>query len=94
TVLNWHLARWGFAFNDGKMLTPTTRDMGFREIPRWDYLARLRQVEKNSGRVGRWQIEADVADVADWQPQAKTSAPSFRAARSPGRPAGFPRTTN
>ena len=34
TVLNWHLAQWGFAFNDGKMLTPTTQDMGFREIPR------------------------------------------------------------
>ena len=74
TVLNFHLARWGFAFNDGKMLTPTTRDMGFREIPRWDYLARLRQADKNPGRVGRWQTEADVAAVADWQPQAKTSA--------------------
>ena len=70
TVLNWHLAQWGFAFNDGKLLTPTTLDMGFREIPRWNYLARLRQVEKNPGRVGRWQAEAAVATVADWQPQS------------------------
>ena len=37
---------------------------------RWDYLARLRQVEKNPGRLGRWQIEADVAGIADWQPRA------------------------
>ena len=22
TVLNWHLAHWGFAFNDGKLMTP------------------------------------------------------------------------
>jgi leucyl/phenylalanyl-tRNA--protein transferase len=42
-VLNWHLARWGFAFNDGKLMTPTCRDMGFREIRRGDYLARLRE---------------------------------------------------
>ena len=70
TVLNWHLARWGFAFNDGKILTPTTHDMGFREVPRWDYLARLRQADKNPGRIGRWQTEADVAAIADWQPQS------------------------
>ena len=33
-VLNWHLAHWGFAFNDGKLMTPTCHDMGFRDIPR------------------------------------------------------------
>ena len=38
TVLNWHLAQWGFAFNDGKVMTPTCHDMGFREIPRSDFL--------------------------------------------------------
>ncbi len=68
TVLNWHLAHWGFAFNDGKVLTPTTRDMGFREIARWEFLARLAQAVDLPGRPGRWQAEADVADVADWQP--------------------------
>lgn len=68
TVLNWHLAQWGFAFNDGKLMTPTCRDMGFREVPRWDFMARLRQAEKNPGRIGRWQTEADVATVAEWQP--------------------------
>ncbi len=68
-VLNWHLAHWGFAFNDGKLMTPTCRDMGFREIPRRDYLARLAQAERRPGKSGRWQVEADVAAVADWQPR-------------------------
>jgi leucyl/phenylalanyl-tRNA--protein transferase len=70
TVLNWHLAHWGFAFNDGKLMTPTCHDMGFREIPRRDFLARLTQAERRPGKSGRWQIEADVAAVAVWQPEA------------------------
>ena len=32
TVLNWHLAKWGFALNDGKWMTPTIAGMGFRMI--------------------------------------------------------------
>lgn len=70
TVLNWHLANWGFVFNDGKMLTPTTRDMGFREIPRADYLARLTEASRRPARTGRWQTEADVNAIADWQSKA------------------------
>lgn len=69
TVLNWHLARWGFAFNDGKLMTPTTRDMGFREVPRRDYLDRLMQAERKPERIGRWQVEADMVTIADWQPR-------------------------
>jgi leucyl/phenylalanyl-tRNA---protein transferase len=65
TVLNWHLAHWSFAFSDGKLMTPTCRDMGFREIPRKDYLARLHEAERAPARPGRWQVEADVAAVAD-----------------------------
>ena len=68
TVLNFHLARWGFAFNDGKLTTPTTLDMGFREFPRADYLARLTGAARLPGRPGRWSVEADARDVADWQP--------------------------
>jgi leucyl/phenylalanyl-tRNA--protein transferase len=68
TVLNWHLAHWGFAFNDGKLMTPTCHDMGFREIPRWEFTARLAQAASLPGRPGRWQTEADAAAVADWQP--------------------------
>ena len=70
TVLNWHLAQWGFAFNDGKLMTPTCREMGFREIPRTEFLTRLTQAERRPDRIGRWQVEADMATVADWQPQA------------------------
>jgi len=66
TVLNFHLARWGFAFNDGKVMTPTCRDMGFRDIPRREFLARLAEAVRLSGRKGPWQVEADTRAVADW----------------------------
>jgi leucyl/phenylalanyl-tRNA--protein transferase len=68
TVLNWHLARWGFAFNDGKVMTPTCNDMGFRDIPRTDFLTRLAKEERRAAKIGRWQVEADLAEIADWQP--------------------------
>ena len=68
TVLNWHLAKWGFAFNDGKLMTPTCQDMGFRDIPRTEFLMRLKDVETRPIHTGRWQVEADLATVANWQP--------------------------
>lgn len=68
TVLNWHLAQWGFAFNDGKLMTPTCRDMGFREVPRSDFLRMLDEAGRKPERIGRWSVEADVAAIADWQP--------------------------
>jgi leucyl/phenylalanyl-tRNA--protein transferase len=68
-VLNWHLARWGYAFNDGKVMTPTCHDMGFKDIPRAEFLQRLEKALRLAGKSGRWQAEADVATVADWQPQ-------------------------
>ncbi len=68
SVLNWHLARWDFAFNDGKLMTPPCRDMGFCEIPRDDYLFKLELVERKPGKPGRWQTETELATVADWQP--------------------------
>jgi leucyl/phenylalanyl-tRNA---protein transferase len=69
TVLNWHLVQWGFAFNDGKLMTPTCHDMGFREIPRHDYLGRLALADRLPAKTGRWQTETDIATVADWQPR-------------------------
>ena len=50
-------------------MTPTCRDMGFREIPRGEFLSRLAQAERRPARPGRWQVEADMSAVADWQPQ-------------------------
>jgi leucyl/phenylalanyl-tRNA--protein transferase len=68
TALNWQLAHWGFDFNDGKLMTPTCHGMGFREIPRDEYLRRLTQAERHPEKPGRWQIETDFKMVADWQP--------------------------
>jgi leucyl/phenylalanyl-tRNA--protein transferase len=70
TVLNWHLARWGYAFNDGKRMTPTFCEMGFREIPRGEFLARLSDAVRLPGKNGRWQVEADLATIATWNPAA------------------------
>jgi leucyl/phenylalanyl-tRNA--protein transferase len=68
-VLNWHLAQWDYAFNDGKLMTPTCRDLGFRDVARTDYLTRLAQAQRRSGKSGRWQVEADAATIADCQPR-------------------------
>jgi leucyl/phenylalanyl-tRNA--protein transferase len=68
SVLNWHLAHWDFAFNDVKFSTPTFRNMGFRVIPRPQFLARLAEAELRPLRLGRWHIEVDPATVAAWQP--------------------------
>jgi leucyl/phenylalanyl-tRNA---protein transferase len=68
TMLNWHLAHWGFAFNEGKLMTPTCHDMGFREISRRDYLDQLAHAARRPEKTGRWQTEADTVMVADWQP--------------------------
>ncbi|MGH6683430.1 MAG: leucyl/phenylalanyl-tRNA--protein transferase [Pseudolabrys sp.] len=67
TVLNWHLAHWGFAFNDGKVMTPTCQDMGFRNVPRAEFLRRMTQAGRTPGKSGRWQAEADMATIAEWQ---------------------------
>ncbi len=68
TVLNWHLSHWGFAFNDGKLMTPTCHDMGFRDILRSDYLVHLAQTVRRPDKKDRWRVETDLATVADWQP--------------------------
>jgi Leucyl/phenylalanyl-tRNA protein transferase len=65
TVLNWHLQRWGYGFNDGRLMTPTCHDMGFRGIPRAEYLVRLAEAGRHPSKVGRWQTEVDVATLAN-----------------------------
>ena len=71
TVLNWHLAHWGFRFNDGKLIGPLWQNMGFREIPRRDFLARLAEAVRLPAKSGRWQVEADLDTVSRWQPDAR-----------------------
>ena len=68
TVLNWHLAHWGFRFNDGKLIGPLWQNMGFREVPRRDFLARLAEAVRLPAKSGRWQVEADLATVSHWRP--------------------------
>jgi leucyl/phenylalanyl-tRNA--protein transferase len=70
SVLNWHLARWGYRFNDGKLIGPLWSSVGFREIPRGEFLARLSEAVDARGKPGRWQVEADPAAVSKWQPGA------------------------
>src|SRR5215204_5671126 len=68
TVLNWHLAKWGFVLNDGKWETPTIRGMGFRMIPRAELRRHLDRVASDAVKVGAWQVEADLATIAAWRP--------------------------
>jgi leucyl/phenylalanyl-tRNA---protein transferase len=65
-VLNWNLAKWGYGLNDGKWQTPTILDMGFRNIPRGEYLWRLALGMGRQYQSGRWQVEAGPKIVANW----------------------------
>lgn len=67
-VFNWHLGKWGFRLNDGKAMTPTCLEMGFRLIPRGEFLQHLREAARTADRRHRWEVEADPAKVAEWQP--------------------------
>jgi leucyl/phenylalanyl-tRNA--protein transferase len=69
SVLNWHLAQWGFLMCDNKLPTPLTLQMGFRVIPRDEYLRDLTRALAREGHPGRWQVEADPKRVADWHPE-------------------------
>lgn len=68
SVLNWHLAKWGYVLNDGKWATPTILNMGFHMVPRAEF---LRLIGKNAGegdKPGSWTAEADLESIAGWQP--------------------------
>ena len=68
TVLNWHLARWGYRFNDGKLIGPLWENMGFRDVPRHEFLAMLSDALRQRGKSGRWEVETDLETVSRWQP--------------------------
>jgi leucyl/phenylalanyl-tRNA--protein transferase len=67
-VLAWHLAQWHFRFFDGKLIGPLWESLGCREIPRPEFLARLAEAVRQPGKIGRWQVETDLATVSRWQP--------------------------
>jgi leucyl/phenylalanyl-tRNA--protein transferase len=62
--LSWHLARWDYVFVDAK-ITSTWKEMGFREMPRDHYLSLLETARDMPGRLGRWNVEADLATIAN-----------------------------
>jgi len=68
SVLNWHLAKWGYVLNDGKWATPTILDMGFHMVPRSGFLRILGEDAGEKGKPGRWTVEAGPEAVADWRP--------------------------
>ncbi len=84
SVLNWHLKRWGFLLNDGKRPTPTILSMGFKEIPRADFLATLESGARMPAKTGIWEVEADLAEIAGGKaektsvPKAKDTAPTAK----------------
>ena len=54
--------------DDGKLMTPTCYDMGFREIPRCEYLNHLAQAVHRADKKSRWRVEANASADADWRP--------------------------
>jgi leucyl/phenylalanyl-tRNA--protein transferase len=68
SILNWHLARWGYRLNDGKWATPTIVDMGFHMVPREDFRELVAASVGQGGRPRRWTVEASPEIVAggDW----------------------------
>jgi hypothetical protein len=42
--------------------------MGFRDVPRTDYLRRLEAAIKLPGKSGRWKVEDDLAVISEWRP--------------------------
>jgi leucyl/phenylalanyl-tRNA---protein transferase len=75
SVLNWHLAHWGYRFNDGKLIGPLWENMGFRDVPRREFLRLLTDAVRERGRSGRWQVETDLNTVSYWQPGENSAGP-------------------
>lgn len=68
-VLIWHLAKWGYAFVDTKLMNPLVESFGFREVPREEFLSLNEKEMSAPGRIGHWDVEADTETVADWHPE-------------------------
>jgi leucyl/phenylalanyl-tRNA---protein transferase len=68
SLLNWHLANWGYRYNDGKLIGPLWENMGFRGTSRREFLALLSDAVVRPGKSGRWQVETDLETVSRWQP--------------------------
>ncbi|MEZ5786821.1 MAG: leucyl/phenylalanyl-tRNA--protein transferase [Xanthobacteraceae bacterium] len=67
-VLNWHLAHWGFVYNDNKTPNQNVTETGFRMVPRSAFLTLLADYGHAPDRTGCWDVETDVKTVAGWDP--------------------------
>jgi leucyl/phenylalanyl-tRNA--protein transferase len=75
TVLNWHLAKWGYRFNDGKLIGPLWTSMGFHEMPRAEFLTRVEDAARAPGKPGRWQVEDDIDTISRWRRGERPTSP-------------------
>jgi leucyl/phenylalanyl-tRNA---protein transferase len=67
-VLNWHLAKWGYVLNDSKWPTVNHLNVGYRMIPRGEFLRILGEAVGEGGKPGRWTVEASPEAIANWKP--------------------------
>jgi len=73
-VLAWHLAKWGFVYDDSKWPAPTLMNMGFRLVPRKEFLSLTETAIQRPARRGAWEIESDLATISDWRPSGANDA--------------------
>jgi leucyl/phenylalanyl-tRNA--protein transferase len=55
------LARWGFGMIDCQMSTSHLASLGAREIPRAQFIERMRQLTANPSVAAPWRLDADLA---------------------------------
>jgi leucyl/phenylalanyl-tRNA---protein transferase len=74
-ALHRHLAEWGFRLRDGKWVTPHLASLGFKSMPREQFLSLLQWHVHEPGRVGRWSVDPSL-DLADWNRSHESPVPT------------------
>ena len=75
-VIIAHLQAWGFTHVDYKLHNPHIEALGFREIPRDDFVRIVAASRPASGELGQWHVDAAL-DLGSWRPAQ--GAPKRRA---------------
>jgi len=66
--LVWQLRRWGFGLIDCQMKTAHLASLGAREIPRAEFVRRLRELIKSERPPGHWRPDGNLKDEMDRVP--------------------------
>jgi leucyl/phenylalanyl-tRNA--protein transferase len=77
-ALHRHLAAWGFRLRDGKWMTPHLASLGFKDMPREEFLALLDRYTNEPGRPGQWSVDPSLdlaAPPENWLTEASGPAP-------------------